>query len=98
MEKSGKNAKGKKYSAKSIFFDKRLRHELKLTPPIKASQSSTNLKKFALFLHFISSLHAIKPIFAAENSVKPIGIYIFLAKDLDMSKKSCNFAAKLVEP
>jgi len=32
----------------------------------------------------------------AENSVKPIGIYIFLAKDLHMSKKSSTFAADLM--
>ena len=48
------------------------------------------------FWHFSSSFFRIKPIFAAKNGVKPIGIYIFLAKDLDMSKKSCNFARRFV--
>ena len=47
------------------------------------------------FIENPSSFIRIKPIFAAKNSVKPIGIYIFLAKDLDNSKKSCNFAADL---
>ena len=36
-----------------------------------------------------------KPVFAAQNSVNPYGIYIFLAKDLHISKKSTNFAAEL---
>ena len=39
-----------------------------------------------------TSFIRIKPIFAAKNSVKPIGIYIFLAKDLVISKKNTNFA------
>jgi hypothetical protein len=38
---------------------------------------------------------AIKPIFAAKNCVKSFNIYIFLAKDLVISKKSSNFAANL---
>ena len=37
-----------------------------------------------------------KPVFAAQNSVNPYGIYIFLAKDLHMSKLFCNFAAVFV--
>ena len=36
-----------------------------------------------------------KPVFAAQNSVNPYGIYIFLAKDLYMSEKSSTFAGEL---
>jgi hypothetical protein len=32
-----------------------------------------------------------KPIFAAQNGVNPYGIYIFLAKDLVVSKKNITF-------
>ena len=39
-------------------------------------------------------MQATKPIFAAKNGVKSFDIYIFLAKDLVMSKKSVNFAAE----
>ena len=39
---------------------------------------------------------AIKPVFAAKNCVKSYDIYIFLAKDLDISKKSVTFAPEKI--
>ena len=52
-----------------------------------------------------ASLQATKPIFETKNGVKPTGVlsqngticfavYIFLSKDLDISEKSSNFAAR----
>jgi len=58
------------------------------------------MKKITRKVHFLRKDFFFvpkKPIFAAQNGVNPYGVYIFLAKDLVVSKKSSTFVPEIIQ-